>query len=380
MRAATVGGGAILGYLALLHLVFLPLHEEGRAQGILGFVNGFGHLVEVPAHYFLGSSRRGTGSVLARALATTAFLSVLCFVVVGLRRRRPAQGPSLSRRSFLRSGAGLLAAGASAGVAYSLVIEPRRIEVSRRTLRVPGLPRTLDGLRIAQVTDVHLGPWLSLDFVKEAVRLTNRLDPDLILLTGDYVHRSASYIDPVVDALAGLRARIGIAGVLGNHDWWEGAMPMRQAFARAGIPMIDNSRIFVSPERKIATDAGEGLCIAGVGDLWEDEVRVEDALGGLPEEMPRILLSHNPDVAEDPRLGAPRHRVDLMLSGHTHGGQVWIPGLGTPVVPSSHGQKYAQGLVEGPACPVFICRGVGMTVLPVRLGVPPEIAVIELAA
>src|SRR4051794_38533028 len=124
--------------------------------------------------------------------------------------------------------------------------------------------------------------------------------------------------------------------------------------------------------------APEGLAICGVADLWESRPDYELALGGLPADMPRLLLSHNPDVAEEPRFVRSGLRVDLMVSGHTHGGQIWVPGLGTPMVPSRYGQKYVQGWVEGPVCPVFVCRGVGMSGLPVRFGVPPEIAVLEL--
>jgi predicted MPP superfamily phosphohydrolase len=94
--------------------------------------------------------------------------------------------------------------------------------------------------------------------------------------------------------------------------------------------------------------------------------------------MPRLLLSHNPDVAEEKAFVGSGLRVDLMVSGHTHGGQIYIPGLGAPFVPSRYGQKYAQGLVQGPTCPVFVCRGLGLSTLPLRVGVPPEIAVLEL--
>jgi predicted MPP superfamily phosphohydrolase len=94
--------------------------------------------------------------------------------------------------------------------------------------------------------------------------------------------------------------------------------------------------------------------------------------------MPRLLLSHNPDAAEDPRFLRARHRVDLMLSGHTHGGQVRLPVVGAPVIPSKYGQKYAAGLVQGPRCPVYVSRGLGLSGLPVRFGVPPEIVLFEL--
>ena len=112
-----------------------------------------------------------------------------------------------------------------------------------------------------------------------------------------------------------------------------------------------------------------------MGDLWEDRVSFNDALAGVPEDMPRIVLSHNPDVAETMPAG---FRVDLMCAGHTHGGQVWVPTLGTPIVPSRYGSKYAGGLVQGPHCRVLVSRGVGMAILPVRFRVRPELVVIDL--
>ena len=128
------------------------------------------------------------------------------------------------------------------------------------------------------------------------------------------------------------------------------------------------------------TTSAEGLCLAGVGDLWTDRQLYARALAGVPGTTPRLLLSHNPDIAEERAFVSSGFRVDLMLSGHTHGGQIYIPGLGTPILPSRYGQKYAQGLVQGPTCPVFVSRGLGTALLPLRVGVPPEIAVIELVA
>jgi predicted MPP superfamily phosphohydrolase len=182
----------------------------------------------------------------------------------------------------------------------------------------------------------------------------------------------------VVAELAKLRARIGVLGVLGNHDWWEDGPLLQREFARAGVPLIDNARKILTPDRRLVDEAREGLCIAGVGDLYTDAQDYEGALGGLPGAMPALLLSHNPDVAEAADLLNGEYRVDLMLSGHTHGGQVYVPGLGTPIVPSRFGQKYASGLVEGPACRVYVSRGLGHTVLPMRVGVRPELAVIQL--
>jgi predicted MPP superfamily phosphohydrolase len=153
---------------------------------------------------------------------------------------------------------------------------------------------------------------------------------------------------------------------------------MKSAFANQRVPLIDNARLFVTPQRRLVQGAREGLCLAGVGDLWEDKCLYDKALGGVPGGMPRILLSHNPDVAEESQFLQSGYRVDLMLSGHTHGGQISLPVIGAPVTNSAFGQKYAKGLVAGPVCPVFITRGLGMTVMPVRVGVRPEISVIEL--
>ena len=148
--------------------------------------------------------------------------------------------------------------------------------------------------------------------------------------------------------------------------------------------MIDNSRLFIDPVawRLVEREPdGLSLCVAGVDDLIEGTVRPDLALRGVGHETPRILLAHNPDTAEIPGIAgkySPAERVDLMICGHTHGGQVRFPIIGAPVTLSEYGQKYVHGLVQGPGCPVIISAGVGMSVFPVRFGVPPEIVEITL--
>jgi predicted MPP superfamily phosphohydrolase len=171
---------------------------------------------------------------------------------------------------------------------------------------------------------------------------------------------------------------LGVVAVLGNHDHWEGVDACRAAFDSIKIALIDNGRLFLSRRGLSSEPSRDALCIAGVGDLWDDRVDLPAALKDAPADMPRILLSHNPDVAELGELAF--NRVDLMLSGHTHGGQVALPVVGALRVPSRFGQRYAGGLCPGPACPVIVSRGVGMTILPVRFGVPPEIGLITLVA
>ncbi|MGI8907728.1 MAG: metallophosphoesterase [Candidatus Sumerlaeaceae bacterium] len=261
--------------------------------------------------------------------------------------------------------------------AYSDFV-PRRVLISRFEVPVLGLPAELDHLRVVQLSDIHHGPWLPIEVVQSIVEHTNKLHPDIVALTGDYVVNSPRYIDPVADALGHLRPRIGSLAVLGNHDWWEGAEEIRNALSNVGIPLIDNHRCFVTPERQLVEEATAGLCIAGVGDAWEDHVDFASAFAGVPDHMPRMVLSHNPDCAEDVHLLRDSHRIDLMLAGHTHGGQVCFPRKKTPMLPAMRKQKYGKGMVMGPSCPVFISRGIGTAGVPVRMGAPPEIAVFTL--
>lgn len=283
------------------------------------------------------------------------------------------------RRIFIRRSAAIAGLGAAGGIgAFASFIEPQSLALRRYSVAIKDLPPAFDGLRIVQVSDTHFGPYIALGYLQEAVRRANALAPDLIVLTGDYVHRTPLSIRPGIGLLAGLKARLGIAAVLGNHDHWEGAKACREMFAGIGVPLIDNSRLFVGPRGLQAEipALGEGFCLAGLGDLWTDEIRPAQSFAGVPGAMPRILLSHNPDAAEEV---ADDHRIDLMFCGHTHGGQVSLPVIGAPCVPSAFGQKYAGGLCQGPAGPVVVSRGIGMAVLPVRLGVPPELVEVLLA-
>lgn len=328
-----------------------------------------------------------------------AFASAILYYALAewLLRRRRAQSPAapeppesqpppqpapqqpatpLTRREFFaRASAGAFILAGGATLTWGSFIEPLRLKVRRFEIPIAGLPPALDGLTVGHFADSHYGPYVSLPFIQRAIARLNALQPDLIVLAGDYVHRTTRAIPQGIGVLAALKARLGIVAVLGNHDHWEDAAAIRRRFRQIGIPLLDNDRRFLSPAGLSAEPDADAICVAGVGDLWEDWQGFEPALGGVPAAMPRLLLSHNPDAAERVPESL---RIDLMLSGHTHGGQVRIPGLGTPVVPSAFGQKYAGGLVAGPRCPVVVTRGVGMTILPLRLGVPPEIGLITL--
>ncbi|QEH39107.1 putative metallophosphoesterase [Aquisphaera giovannonii] len=274
---------------------------------------------------------------------------------------------AIDRRLFLKRACALGAGAATAGVIYPLA-EARWCHVVRATVAVPNLPPSFRGLTAALLADVHHGPYTPMPFVQRVVETTNAMRPDLILLAGDYITRSGRFIPPVMAALGGLRAPLGRFAVLGNHDHWENTRLTRRELDRAGIARVDNAGVWLRR-------GDDRLRICGVGDLWTDRQRPDEALADATTDDAVIMLSHNPDYAEILR----DRRVGLMLSGHTHGGQVYLPGYGAPVVPSRYGQKYLGGLVEGPACRVFVSRGLGTTGPPVRLASRPEIVLLTLA-
>lgn len=328
-------------------------------------------------------------------LATGPVFACGLAVVWWLLRRPSARGTGLepgttgefnrSRRAFLgRAVVGVPTAALPAAAVYGAAIEPGQLRVAEYGLPLHDLPPELDGLRIVHVSDTHLGPRVTAEHIEAAVGLAAEQRPDVVALTGDYIHNGEATIEHAATLMRPLieAATVGVVGVLGNHDWYGAGRAMSFALRAVGVAMIDNQRVMLEAATRRLTNNVDvrGLLIAGVGDLLEAEVLPEQALAGVPSGVPRILLSHNPDVAELPvwRGGGPR--VDLMLSGHTHGGQVSLPIIGPPIVPSAFGQRYAGGLVRGPMFPVIVSRGVGMSVLPVRFGVPPEIGVIVLRA
>jgi predicted MPP superfamily phosphohydrolase len=303
----------------------------------------------------------------------------------GAVRVMPTEGTfNPGRRRLLVDGvlAGGAMTGGVAGVGATLV-EPWHLQLRRYSVELDDLPVPLSGMRLVLLTDLHLGARIPASFIREAVTRTLALRPDLVLLGGDYVHSREAEGAAVAALLAPLIGeRIPTAGVLGNHDWYADGPAISKALREVGVAMVDNGRVlFASADRRLrplseSDGPDDGLLVAGVGDLEMDVVDVRRALRDVPAGMPRLLLSHEPDVAELKLLIG--ERVDLMLSGHTHGGQVRLPLLGTPVVPSRFGSKYAGGFVQGPLCRVLISRGIGMSVLPVRWGVPPEIVEVEL--
>ena len=273
----------------------------------------------------------------------------------------------MKRRQFLALATrAALAAGAGAGaVTYAY-----HCAVTRRAICLPGLAPAFEGFRIALLSDFHHSPWIPRQCIRAAVALANSLKPDLIALTGDYIHRGSEWVPGCMRELARLRAAHGVVAVLGNHDHYAGAsQSVLDGLRRAGLSEITNRGIALQR-------GGDSLHVAGVGDWWCQKQRLERALRGARHPGSVILLQHNPDYVEHLR----DERVGLVLSGHTHGGQCNFPLIGPPILPSRFGQKYASGLCQGPVAPVFVTRGVGASFPPIRFRCPPEVALLTLRA
>lgn len=393
MRRADWEWALARGILLALPTVLYPLGQEvvRRLPGLLGDAAQTllilpvvpGYLGFFCLHWMLGLERPDsleTAVWTVKGLVCVGALNLLLYtLLLGLRDRLRKTDPpaapdgGITRRQVLSRA--ILAGTATAG-AWA-VMEPSWVEWSTHRLALAGLPPRLHGWRIALVTDIHRGGYNTMDYLGRVAQDLNALRPDLVLLPGDFVFGSPRHFGEAAEFVAMLRSRIVPLGTLGNHDHWEGEAEGRRQLTAAGLRLLDNQRLFLDERGDLSADPPRrGLCLAGVGDLWEGAPDLEAALRGVPEAMPRLVMSHNPDFAEE----APgRSRVDAMLSGHTHGGQVRLPVAGALLLPSRYGQKYASGWCQGPHFPVYVSRGVGTTLLPVRFGARPEVALFELA-
>lgn len=271
-------------------------------------------------------------------------------------RRRLAR----TRQTPLRNlTAGLL------GVARAAFAEPYELTVERVEVSLRRLPRALDGLRIAHLSDIHHSPFTEREQVERAVETANSLQPDVVALTGDYISHEREYVAPCAEMLGRLRARAGVYAVLGNHDNWVDASLITDLFRAEGIKVLVN-------EGMRFEHRGASFWLAGVNDTM---VGLEDlplALAGSSADEMKLLLAHNPVILRR----AARARVDLVLAGHTHGGQVtWRSER------SASGRvrrRILRGLGRRGETQIYVTRGVGTVVLPVRYGCRPEVTLLEL--
>ncbi|HEY0323826.1 MAG TPA: metallophosphoesterase [Pyrinomonadaceae bacterium] len=257
-----------------------------------------------------------------------------------------------------------LAAGI-AQAARQAFAEPYMLKVERHEIALSRLPRELDGLRIVQLSDIHHSPFTGTRQIEHAIETANSLEPDLIALTGDYVSHESAYAAPCAELMGRLRARSGVFAVLGNHDHWTDAALITDLFRAEGIQVLVNEGMRFELN-------GASFWLAGVDDTM---VGLEDlplALAGSRTDEMKLLLAHNPVILRR----AARAGVDLVLSGHTHGGQVtWRSERSASGRPR---RRLLRGLGRQGDTQIYVTRGLGTVVLPIRYGCPPEVSLLEL--
>lgn len=281
----------------------------------------------------------------------------------------------LRRRAWLRR---LLIAWIVAGLAvgvYGLAFEPARLVERPQVLAMRAWPSACDGLRIDHVSDIHTGsPHNGLDNLDRIVDRLIASDAQAVVMTGDYVILSVflgTYVgpEPIAARLRRLTARKPVYAVLGNHDWWKNGAHIREVFQAAGVVMLED-------EARHATLGGCPVWIVGVGDLWETRHDVTKAFSMVAGPDPAIAITHNPALF--PQMPA---RGLLMLAGHTHGGQISLPGVGQPAMWGKGLEgRYVAGHYEDDGQHLFVSPGIGTSILPVRIGMPPEISRLTLRA
>jgi predicted MPP superfamily phosphohydrolase len=243
--------------------------------------------------------------------------------------------------------------------------------VVRVTISPAGLPAALDGYTLCQLSDLHRGLLVAEGFLRKAVAIANSLRPDLTVVTGDFVSDRAHFAASCGAVLAGLQAPDGVYGVLGNHDYWnEDPEAVSAALQRSGIQLLTNRSVTLR-------QGGVAWSLCGVDDWWAGKPDLDAALADVPARAFKVLLCHEPDPADEAALkGFP-----LQLSGHTHGGQILLPGR-QPLVTPDYGHKYPVGLrqVPGSATQVYTNTGLGVIFPPIRINCPPEVTLITLRA
>jgi predicted MPP superfamily phosphohydrolase len=263
-----------------------------------------------------------------------------------------------------------------ARLSYGYRIEPTWLEVSRRDVPIHGLPRAFAGFRIVQLSDFHCSRQVTSAYLAEAVDLAQAQDPDLVVLTGDFVHRGFKYVDAVAECLCRLSAPSGVFAVLGNHDFSvRNALGLRRFrhLHRAVTQALTSRGIQVLRNESVALERNEArLYLIGVQDLWSRVCDLDRAFVGLSPAIPHVVLAHNPRTVE--HLAG--RRCDLMLSGHTHGGQIHVPVLGRPAL-GKKARQFAAGMYRYRNTHVYVNKGVGFG-FRFRYGVRPEVAVLSL--
>jgi predicted MPP superfamily phosphohydrolase len=378
---------AVVALQYILIRVMLPRKLSGMARIIVSFLITLG-LNTVPILYMKSElildqlpwwHRELIVFPYAIFLVTSAFLAVPLLIVLLARSTLPKLWPRFdkSKRNFVGNATRTLAGASLGALAYGTYHENRAPEISRVVLSYSGLHPDLCGLRVVHVTDIHAGPFISFESIARTVSMVNALKPDLIVLTGDYINDNASYVNGCVRLLNDLKANAGVFGVYGNHDYYTGIDSVREGFSKTRIFMLSHSRR--------AAKGLEGLLnIIGIEDpvsRWAADAQFQDLAKisalAVPHQF-NLLLSHRPGIFK----ACKDCNIQLTLAGHTHGGQVIVPMVGERGF-SLAGLfvTYTHGLYESekdPEVRMYVSRGIGTIIAPVRLFCKPEIAEITL--
>ncbi len=283
----------------------------------------------------------------------------------------------LTRRRLLQVAAGVAATGALALGEDATILEPNQPTLVAMEIALGRLPAAFDGFTIAQLSDFHYDHF-SLAPLRAAMEIVNNLHPDLIVLTGDFItvpvsngllhnaKQAASAAEPCSRLLAQLHSRLGTVAALGNHDVVSDSHRITQVLQSSGIPVLRNRSIPLEQR-------GSRIWLCGLDSASEGKPNLNLALQGIPSNELVVLLVHEPDFADS----AARYPVDLQLSGHSHGGQVWLPGIGAPWLPDL-AQKYPRGLYKVGPLILYTNIGLGTIRLPIRLNCPPEVTLFTL--
>jgi predicted MPP superfamily phosphohydrolase len=306
-------------------------------------------------------------------IAVAVLLGLILFLFHEVRRspgpRQWGRTPRWAKRIRVALAVILLVLGGL--VFWAFFVEPNRLVVRHQTIQIDQWPKELDGLRIAVLSDIHAGSAFIDDRkLRLIVERTNQLQPELIVILGDYITggRSGARVEPevFVAILKDFHAPLGVYSVLGNHDWWYNGRKVRQALEQNGIKVLDDEVMKIDAR-------GTSFWLAGLADLWTRPQRIEETIAKVPVGAPVIALTHNPDIF--PRLP---QSVPLLLAGHTHGGQVRFPVIGTVVQASRFDERYVRGHVFENGHHLFVTTGIGTSIVPVRFGVPPEIVLLTI--
>ena len=291
----------------------------------------------------------------------------------------PADPPSQGRRQFLEQTAMVVSAAPFLVSAYGLLYGRLNLEITRQRLKLPRLPKAFHGFRIAQLSDIHIGPFMPAEEIRKYVQITNELRPDLILLTGDFITWDPGTQEPAVEALSGLKAPFGVLGCLGNHElWYEVEDSITRLFAARGVRMLRQANAQLRSGGETLNFIGvdfQSIRPMGPPGVRSGRKYLEGVERLMQPESANILLSHNPNTFDR----AAELGIDLSLAGHTHGGQVTLEFIHPSLSPSRLITDYVSGWFKKGSSQLYVNRGIGTMFVPIRVGAPPEITVFELA-